>query len=146
VASLYDSSLLLAGILGQVGGTGLTDLWDKELVRVSSVLLEIECLVALRRLAGESGASDSNAWVAARMDALHPYLEGVTVKFLDEDVISILRGEPRLANCRALDAIHLATALYFQPHLTEPLRICSLDKRMRTVARSLGFPVLPTAD
>lgn len=143
MASYYDSSLLLAAVLGQVTDATLADLWDGETVRVTSALLEVECTIGLRRVEASSGRAVARSRLAERMAAVQPYFDGLTVKFVDEDVLTVLRGEPRLARCRALDAIHLATALFFQPHLGMPLRICTLDKGMRTVAAELGFPVAP---
>lgn len=37
----------------------------------------------------------------------------------------------------------MASALWFQPHMDEPLRICTLDLRMRALARRLDFALRP---
>jgi predicted nucleic acid-binding protein len=144
MASYYDSSLLLAGVLGQLPEAGLADLWDRETVRLTSTLLEAECVIGLRRTAVAAHQEADGEWVTVRLACLQPYIDGLTAKPVDDEVLAILRGDPRLANCRALDAIHLATALYYQPHLDAPLRICTLDKRMRVAAIEMGFVVAPS--
>ncbi|MBI4027956.1 MAG: hypothetical protein HY360_23430 [Verrucomicrobia bacterium] len=62
---------------------------------------------------------------------------------VDRSVLDTLWKTTELAQCRTLDAIHLATAFLFQQQLDEPLRICSLDKRMREQALKLKFKVAP---
>ena len=54
----YDSSFLLAPLLGQAPGDALARLWDQETARVSSVILEAECVTALRRAAATMPRAD----------------------------------------------------------------------------------------
>ena len=67
----------------------------------------------------------------------------MTFKSIDDAIERIVRGESRLAGCRTLDAIHVATALYFAPHLNEPLIICSFDRRLRSAAEGLELQTHP---
>ncbi len=64
-------------------------------------------------------------------------------KRLDDEIEEIVRGTSDLSDCRTLEAIHLVTALYFQPHHDEPINVVTLDRRMREVATRLGFTILP---
>ena len=139
----YDSSFLLASLLDQPGRDKLVPLWDDEPTRVSSLLLEAECITVLRRVAASQPAADAEPFLSLRMRYLDQYLAVVSLKNHDEEVNRYLRNEPRLGLCRTLDAIHLATALLFQEQFDSPLTICSLDKQMREVAANLGFPVAP---
>ena len=145
MAGYYDSSLLLAAALGQFAAADYADAWDGEVVRVASLLLRIECVVALRRAAVAGGQKPDGRWVRARLSAVAPFLDAVTTQAVDDRIEEIVRAEPRLAQCRALDAVHLATALYLRDFLDEPLRVCSLDKRLRAAAVDLGFEVRPQA-
>jgi hypothetical protein len=63
------------------------------------------------------------------------------MKHIDETIESIIFHEPVLAECRSLDAIHLATAVFFQKYTSRPLLIATLDTRMRETAMKLGFKV-----
>lgn len=51
---------------------------------------------------------------------------------------------PALADCRTLDAIHVATALHFKPYGEDPLEVVTLDRRMKQLAVTLGFKVQPS--
>ncbi len=139
----FDSSFLLASLLDQPGRDKLVPLWDDEPTRVSSILLEAECITVLRRVAASQPAADAEPFLSLRMRYLDQYLAVVSLKNHDEEVNRYLRNEKRLGLCRTLDAIHLATALLFQEQFDSPLTICSLDKQMREVAANLGFPVAP---
>lgn len=142
MACYFDSSYLLAVLFGQGPVDDLATLWDQEDIRVASQLTVAECLVSVRRVAlssGRLGARRLRVW----SEAIDLYLGTLYRKPVDDDVVAILRLERRLAPCRTLDALHLATAMYFQRQVDQPLAICSLDRRMRAVASSLGFMVKP---
>ncbi len=141
--SYYDSSFLLAALLGEAGTEELIELWDSETVRVSSVLLEVECVTVLRRAAGTLSPVAASDFLARALARLDEYLQYVSILCLDKEVVQVLRDEARLGACRSLDAIHLATALLLQAATGEPLKICSLDDAMRRLASDLGFAVLP---
>ena len=141
--SYYDSSFLLATLLDQPNPAKLVPLWDQEVIRVSSILLEAECVTVLRRVAAQLPPAAAARFLAGRLDLLEQYLTGMTLKNHDAEVSQFLREEKRLGLCRTLDAIHLATALLFQEQFETPLTICALDEQMRAVARDLGFLVAP---
>lgn len=139
----FDASVLLASLLQEPGQARLIPLWDDEPTRVSSILLEAECLTVLRRAAASQPVTESAAFLTVRLQLLDDYLAGITLKNHDDEVSRSLRAEPRLKSCRTLDAIHLATALLFQAQFDDPITVCSLDQRLREAAVSLGFPVAP---
>ena len=139
----YDSSSLLAVLLGEASQRTIISIWESDSQRNASILLEAEAIVALRRVAGISGLTTDSPRLKARFQELETYLGGVVLREVDRSVINVLRNTPELANCRSSDALHLATALLFQQQLDEPLRICSLDKRMREQALKLKFKVVP---
>ena len=147
MAGYFDASLLLAACLDQIEHEEFIRIWDAESIRVSSELVKAECIVSVRRAGAvrvqRKPELDSESWAAQRLATSDAFLESLSCKSLDSAVTAIVRSEPRLADCRTLDAVHMATALWFQPHLDEPLRICTLDKRLRALALGLGFSVLP---
>ena len=138
----FDSSFLLAAILGQAGGDAAAAKWDSEDTRVGSLLLEAECLTVIRRVAEGLNAQHASEYVAGKTTTLRKHLQEVSLKYVDDEVISRLYREPRLGGCRTLDALHLATALVFQDHSEEAITVCTNDANMRKTAEILGFQVL----
>ena len=134
----FDSSVLLSLLVGDDSAPRARSLWHEETERVSSALLQIECATVLRRLP-RAGVSDADRREAEwRLDAA---LEEVTIKPLDEEIAAIVRDTPALGGCRALDAAHLATALYFRDAAAPELVVCTFDSRMAEVAARVGLSV-----
>lgn len=142
----YDSSILLSEILEENPATILATHWDDATIRLSSILLKVECQVGIRRAAHLQGYPADDEWVRVRLDRLKRYTDEVNCKGVDADIETLVRENAALTECRTLDAVHLATALYFQPHQDEPIIIVTLDGRMREVAQRLGFGVAPGAE
>jgi hypothetical protein len=140
----YDSSILLAAILEQGPLDLIPSLWEPTEIRLSSVLSKIECMIGVRRAGMLQKLAPDGPWCTERVRLLDSYLDELECKRIDEDIHDIIRKTPSLANCRSLDAIHVATALYFEPHLDEEIQIVTLDGRMRQTAIDAGFAVLPT--
>lgn len=137
----FDSSFLLAGLLGQEGGESFAAFWDAEPVKLSSILIEAECVTAVRRLAVTQTSRPPAEFIAEQESLLEKYLPAVTVMHVNKTVVSRLRQESLLGKCRTLDAIHLATALLFREHADEPITLCTNDSRMSEVGTEFGFPV-----
>ena len=140
--SYFDSSFLLAAILGQAGGDAAAAKWDSEETRLASMLLEAECLTVIRRLAESGNDRRAEDFIAEKTAILQMHVQQVAVKYVDDEVISRLYSETRLRGCRTLDALHLATALVFQDQSAEPITVCTNDNKMRKAAEILGFHVL----
>lgn len=141
----YDSSVLLAAILGQQLPETFTSLWDSAEKRLSSALLRIECLVGIRRAGVLQGESADGGWVEQRIAELGRYTDELDCKRPDDEIEEIIRRTPALSDCRTLDAVHIATALLFRPLFGEPITMVSVDKRMRKVAERMGFPIMPAS-
>lgn len=138
----FDSSFLLSALLEQRPAAEHS-VWDRATRRLSSDLLRFECHVSIRRVAALQPQSAADSWLDERTAILEQAFQQTTFKSIDEAIEAVVRGERRLADCRTLDAIHMATALYFSPHLDEPLVVCTFDRRLRRVATALGFAVSP---
>lgn len=132
----FDSSVVLSLVLGDAHVERARSLWSEDVERVSSILLEVECLTVLRRAKLTTQASRRVA--NERLDIA---LAEVTIKPLDHDIVEVLRATAALADCRALDAAHLATATWFQEGGGGDLRVATFDVRMAEVAARLGFVV-----
>jgi len=128
-----DSSALLKLLFEESESAALA-LWISEQAgepMVSSELARVEVIRAARRL-------DPDVVPAARVLMSQLDLIPLTSGVIDEaaDV-----GEPLL---RALDAIHLASALSIQAHLTA---LVAYDNRLVTAAKAAGIEsIQPSAD
>ena len=78
-----------------------------------------------------------------RMAALDRILQDFDLKMVDRSIEEVIRASPILADCRTLDAIHLATALHFRTAIKGGFEVVTLDKRMGAVARQLGLRATP---
>ncbi|MBI2899497.1 MAG: PIN domain-containing protein [Planctomycetes bacterium] len=139
----YDSSVILAALLAQRLDIDPAALWDAATVRLSSNLLKVECIIGVRRAGALQPARSRAEWTERRIEALERHLAAVHYRRMDEAIEAVIRSTGSLSDCRTLDAIHLATALYLAPHIEEPLSVVTLDNRMRSLAVKLGFSVLP---
>jgi len=144
MATYYDSSAVLAILLRQPDAERCTREWEGETVRIASILLEAECLIVLRRIARLPGPEVKASFLKERAAALSSLMEEVSLEDVHRSILEVLRLAPPLVGSRTLDALHLATALFFQQSLGEPLRVCSLDQRMRKLAQELRLEVVPT--
>ena len=137
--SYFDSSFLLAAILGQAGGEVAAAKWDSEETRLASMLLEAECITVIRRLAEGVSGRRAEDFTMEKMATLQKHMQQVALKYVDDEVVSRLYTEPRLRGCRTLDALHLAMALVFQDQSDEAITVCTNDKKMARAAEILGF-------
>ena len=139
--SVYaESSAVLAWLLGEDPGDQVRSLLGAADAVITSDLTLIECDRVLVRAAAlqelpEADAADRRAYLAAASAHWH-------VLRIGQDVVSRARrpfpGEP----IRAVDALHLASALVARSAVAG-VELLSLDLRIRASARHLGFKVLP---
>lgn len=139
--NLYaESSAVLAWLLDEAAAPEVRRLLGTAIVVVASDLTLIECDRVLIRAAAlgelrEADSADRRAHLAAaasQWQVLHVAGEAV------ERARKPFPGEP----IRTLDAIHLAAALTARAYLAG-LGLLSLDDRVRSAGRRLGFELLP---
>ena len=133
----FDSSILLALLLNDPSAKLAKDFWSKHEERVSSVLFEAECLTVLRRL--EQSQQFARSWLAEKEKRFFGYLDEISLQNVDRQVLQIIRNEPKLSDCRTLDAIHVATALMFRGASPDSLSFYTFDKKMKKVATVIGL-------
>jgi len=135
-----ESSAVLAWLLGEDAGDAVRGVLGSADVVITSDLTLVECDRVLIRATAlgelpEAEAADRRARLAAA--AAH-----WQVLRLSADVVDRARrpfpGEP----IRTLDAIHLASALVARS-VSAGLDLLSLDRRIRSSGKSLGFRVQP---
>lgn len=142
-AAYFDSSALLSILLQETKADTAADLWDKFTQRVSSILLNAECLIGLRGYFARNRLPMDAAWLAERSEFLSGALTSVQIMPVDGRILEIMKARTELADCKTMDALHLATALHFSTKGDEELVVVSLDERMRQTAKKLKLEVLP---
>jgi predicted nucleic acid-binding protein len=135
-----ESSAVLAWLLGEEAGHRVRDVLRKADVVLASDLTLLECGRVLVRAVtlgemDEAAAADRRAYLNAA--AAHWHVLRVSVEIVDR-ARQPFPAEP----IRTLDAIHLASALAARSGLPG-VALLSLDDRIRTVGRQLGFPLQP---
>lgn len=139
----FDSSVLLAILLQESSSQTAGHLWEEYPNRVSSLLMNAECWTGIRRHFLHIGKKPPAGWMEERGAFLDTKLEEVSIKPIDVQIVSRLKSEPGLANCRTLDALHLATALECRERIGEDLVLITLDRKMGETAMKAGLKVLP---
>jgi predicted nucleic acid-binding protein len=139
----FDSSVLLAILLDQPSAPKAKALWKEHKRRVSSILFEAECLITLRRAASQAGPKLPKGWLAEKTEFLDSRLQEITIHQVDATILSHLRHEAGLADCRTADALHLATARYVEQYADAGLVVITFDERMRATAKRLKMTVIP---
>jgi len=142
-AAYFDSSVLISILLREGRAEVSAAIWDAQEVRVSSVLLGAECWTGVRRHFLRTGKEIKPGWREERIAFLDRVLGMVELKPVDVEIMEFVKKNPRLADCRTLDALHLATALFFREHADSDLLFVTLDPRLRETALKFQFKVLP---
>lgn len=139
--NLYaETSAIVAWLLDEERGE---DAWAHltaaDAVHTSDLTL-IECDRAFRRAAATGRLSaDESSRLHAIVDTASAHW---TLHGMDAEVVHRSRRSFPREPVRALDAIHLATALSVR-NVSPELRVLSFDDRIRDNAAALGFPVAP---
>ena len=130
-----DSSVILRIELEQ---SGKLPEWGAIDRAITSELTRVECLVALDRTRIDRRLDDITV-MTARASILDT-LEGIELVRLAPSILD-RAAEPFPTSLRALDAIHLATALAARDEIPE-IVVASHDRRLGLAARAMGFQVL----
>lgn len=139
--NLYvETSAVTAWLLEEERGhSARSRLAEADAVHTSDLTL-IECDRALRR-AAEAGriTAEQSLLLQALVDTASAHW---TLHAIDAEVVHRSRRSFPCEPVRALDAIHLATALVVRS-LRPDVRILSFDRRIRDNAAPLGFASVP---
>jgi predicted nucleic acid-binding protein len=135
VTSYVDTSSIVRRIVGD--GTPLVS-WGTWDVAVASEVGRIEFHRTIARLLHERALN-----VESAANALREFGEiesGILWVPLNERVAEIAAG-PFPAVLKALDAIHLASALFVRETLGAQVVFVTHDRQLATAAAALGFPI-----
>jgi len=136
-----ESSAVVAWLLGEAAGSAVRGLLAGADGVVTSELTLVECDRVLIR--AQATGVVPEAVVASRRQRLNAAAAQWTVLALGPEVMDRARRPFPAEPVRALDAIHLASALVARGELPD-LALVSLDERVRRNGADLGFEVGPT--
>ncbi len=106
---------------------------------MASAILEVECLRAIDRLRIRSGLTDEE--VSGRREALYRLMSGMSLVELDRPILA-RASEPLSTALGTLDAIHLASALFWREQSEAALTMATHDSALALASRAYGFPVI----
>lgn len=135
-----ESSAVLAWLLDEPDSAAIGSVLDDDAV-VTSALTLVECDRVLLRTAATHAASTPK--VALLRRTLGEVAAMWSIQAIDAATIERARQPFPDDAIRALDAIHLASALTARSAIGD-LDVLSLDDRFRRNAAALGFRLLPT--
>lgn len=138
--SYAESSAVLAWLLGEPDGAEVAEILRNTTRVVTSAITGVECARALARGAVTERLTSGDELAALRL--LDTAERSWTLLDVTERILD--RARLRFPNepVRTLDALHLATAELFREALGS-VTMLSLDERVRSNARGLGFQVAP---
>lgn len=136
-----ESSAVLAWLLKESADALIFPLLASAEAVISSDLTLVECDRTIWRAIALGRARETTASEFQRR--LAHFTVHWTFLRLSRGVVERARQPFPSDPIRALDALHIASALAVRPSLPD-IAMLSLDDRVRRVAGSLGFPVLPS--
>jgi predicted nucleic acid-binding protein len=138
-----DSSALVKRYVAEKGSRDVGDLIAAADVVGSSVLCRVEVAAALARAARGAIITNAAQRVAYEAMAAHwPDMVGLPV------ADGVLRRAETLVVTQRLpgyDAVHLASAAFWQELLDEPVTLATFDRELWSAAAGVGLDVWPAA-
>lgn len=139
--NLYaESSAVLAWLLGEDAGLRVREVLAGADIVIASDVTLIECARVLIRAVTLGDIAEADA--ADRRAHLNAAAAHWNILRIDTEIVDRARQPFPAEPVRTLDAIHLASALAARSAIAG-VGILSLDDRIRTAARQLGFGLQP---
>ena len=135
----FDSSMVLAILLGETRKKEAYEYWQNASIRVSSILLRIETVVSLRRTYEFYKNKLDDNWLVEKVKILDEYLNEVNYRIIGTKIEREIYLKKELSKCRSLDAIHIATALKFREMNNVDIMLYTFDKTMHELAEHYRF-------
>ena len=120
-----------------------SNIWNQKHENVSSILTSIETIIVVRRFSKLNKSRLPPNWLSKNEKKLKELLSECSLVKIDESILSILELKKDISECRSLDAIHIATAIFLKNYFNESkLLFYSFDKRVNEVAKKFGLKPL----
>lgn len=139
ISAYLDASVILRVVLEQE--PALPE-WGKLELSLSNEIVRIECMRTLERLRHERKWSEEQ--LREKRAAMTSFLRAMELVAIDAGVI-VRACQPFPTHVATLDAIHLATAVLYEPVLppsARPLFFATHDHQLARAARAMNFEVL----
>jgi len=135
-----ETSVILSIILGDHFHDEAVKIWNAPGEKVSSILTLIEATIVLRRFFKNQKKSLSSQWLSKHEKQLKELLSECYLMKIDESIQSIIELKKEIADCRSLDGIHVATAIFLKG-VMHPSNFAfqSFDHRVNEVAVKFGL-------
>ncbi|TGM57259.1 PIN domain-containing protein [Leptospira vanthielii] len=135
-----ETSIILSIILGDPFNDKAVNIWNSPSEKVSSILTLIEATIVLRRFFKNNKKNLSSQWLSKHEKLLKELLSECSLMKIDENIQSVIELKKEIADCRSLDGIHVATAIYLKDVLrSSNFAFYSFDKRVNEVAGKFGL-------
>jgi len=132
-----DTSVLIEHYLKQPAAARARELLGRSEPKVSSWLLVSEASVTLRRALADRAPEA----LAALLVRFEEDLQGVSLFDGFREANQLVLQDARFAHCRALDAIHVASAVILQRRVGHPIQMASFDGRLNSLAERVGLQI-----
>lgn len=143
LASYIDSSLLLNIIYSENNSEKYISILNKSDEKFSSILLEIETRQSIYFIHSQHKNKLPENWLHDAEIFLKNLISQINLKNVDVDIINEINKNIQILDLKSLDAAHLATALHIRSLISENLIFCSLDDRLRNIAKKQGLNLYP---
>ncbi|EKJ85762.1 PIN domain-containing protein [Leptospira meyeri] len=135
-----ETSILLSIILGDHFNDKAVSIWNAQSEKVSSILTLIEATIVLRRFFKANKKNLSSHWLSKQEKQLKELLSECSLMKIDENIQSIIELKKDIADCRSLDGIHVATAIFLKDVMhSSNFAFYSFDNRVNEVAAKFGL-------
>ena len=136
-----DTSALIKRYVAEAGSDDVATLLEEAAYQAASIVTEAELPAALGRamrtslITERDGEAALKAWEQDRQDLSWIQLPQVTAQQAGQ--LALQDG------LRGYDAIHLATALWWQANLGQELMVATYDRELSRAAKAHGLKVFP---
>ena len=135
-----DTSFLLSIIFEDENYEKSIDVWNSLDSIYSSLLLDIESQINLYKYFIKK--KKNRDLYSIKEKEQKELLTCISLKNIDNEVNLEIKNSDNLKRPRSLDSIHLATANILYKMNQKEIVLCSYDKEMNEVGKSLGFSII----
>jgi predicted nucleic acid-binding protein len=136
----FETSIILSLILEDEFHEKASKIWNQKNDVVCSILTAIEATIVLRRFYKSNKSKLTSNWLSKNEKRLNEILSECSVVKIDDSILSIVELKKEISDCRSLDAIHIATAIFLKDKFNDSnLQFYSFDNRVKEVAKKLGL-------
>lgn len=139
MVNYIETSIILSILLEDDFYHKAVQIWNTTGEKVTSILTGFESLIVIRRFY-KANRKLGSRWLSIQEKKIKEILLECNVLNIDEDIYKIIELKKEIADCRSLDAIHIATAIYFKDQIgISKMFFYSFDKRVIEVAEKFGL-------